>query len=247
MSEVAERLADEIALREASLADARREHDAGELSEREFARIAARESAGLARARRDLAALADEREPGADGAAKPTRVHRRRWLAVALVAFAGAIGVVLWSAVGPRQAGNSITGSITLGHAQQIQQLLTEAEADVANGDPVTALAAYEQVLGLDAHNVVALTQAGWLEVTAGSSGHDPLLVTLGERYLARAVAVAPRDPAPRLYEAIVADSIRGDAPLARREFRVFLSLSPSPGQLAIARPFLVALGLPSP
>ena len=246
MSEVAERLADEIALREASLADARREHDAGELSEREFARIAARESAGLARARRDLAALADERQPGADGAAIPTRVHRRRWLVVALVAFAGAIGVVLWSAVGPRQAGNSITGSITLGHAQQIQQLLTEAEADVANGDLVTALAAYEQVLGLDAHNVVALTQAGWLEVTAGSSGHDPLLVTLGERYLARAVAVAPRDPAPRLYEAIVADSTRGDAPLARREFRVFLSLSPSPGQLAIARPFLVALGLPS-
>ncbi len=246
MSEVTERLADEIALREASLADARREHDAGELSEREFARISARESAGLARARRDLAVAGDALAGDAGGEAPRVRVHRRRWLAVALVAFAAAIGVVLWSAVGPRQAGNSITGSITLGRAQQIQQLLTEAEADVANGTPVTALAAYEQVLGLDAHNVVALTQAGWLEVSAGSSGHDSVLVTLGERYLARAVAAAPRDPAPRLYEAIVADSTRGDASLARREFRVFLSLSPSSGQLAIARPFLVALGLPT-
>ncbi len=246
MSEVAERLADEIALREASLADARREHDTGELSERDFARIAARESAGLARARRDLATLRDAKGPGGDAVATRIRVHRRRWLAVALVAFAGALGVVLWSAIGLRQAGNSITGSITLGRAQQVQQLLAEAEADVANGNPVTALAAYDQVLGLDAHNVVALTQAGWLEVSAGSSGHDALLVTLGERYLARAVARAPRNPAPRLYEAIVADSLHGDAPLARREFRVFLSLSPSAGQLAIARPFLVALGLPT-
>ena len=66
------------------------------------------------------------------------------------------------------------------------------------------------------------------------------------ESLIAQAIALAPRQPAPRLYYAIVADSTPGNQPLAKSEFEVFLALRPSAGQLAIARPFLVKLGLKS-
>jgi len=51
---------------------------------------------------------------------------------------------------------------------------------------------------------------------------------------------------APRLYYAIVADATPGNQALAKSQFEVFLDLKPSPGQLAVARPFLVKLGLKS-
>jgi cytochrome c-type biogenesis protein CcmH/NrfG len=139
--------------------------------------------------------------------------------------------------VSPRQAGNSITGSLQLGRAQKIQQLLGEAQADIANGNVVAALAAYRQVLAIDATNVQALTQSGWLDFSAGSSDRDAALTTLGVKYLREAVTLAPRNPAPRLYYAIVA---------AKGQFEVFLALKPSLGQMAIAKPFLKQLGLRS-
>ena len=172
---------------------------------------------------------------------------RRTWyLVVGLACLAVALGVVLWSALAPRQAGNSITGSIALSKAQKIQQLLTEAEADVANGNVVTALNAYQNVLVLDAKNVPALTQVGWLDFSAGSSDQDLKIMQVGVNDLREAIALAPRQAAPRLYYAIVADSTPGNQALAKAQFRVFLSLKPSKGQLAIARPFLVRLGLPT-
>ena len=152
--------------------------------------------------------------------------------------------VVLWASISPRQPGSSITGSVSLSRAQQITQLLSDAQADVANGNVVAALSAYRDVLSLDPTNVDALTQSGWLDFSAGSSKKDASLVTLGIKDLRAAIAHAPRNPAPRLYYAIVADSTPGNGALATSEFKVFLALHPSAGQLAIARPFLSALGL---
>lgn len=240
MSRERERLLDEIALREASLIDAQRELDAGELSRPEFVAIETRERSAVSSARDSLAAL--RREP-----ASPMRTprHRRaRWLVLALGAFALALGVLLWAAVAPRQAGNSITGSLTLGRSQAIQQLLAEAQGDTANGHEVAALYAYQEVLHLDARNVVALTQSGWLDFSAGSAGHQVDLIKFGIEQLRRAMTVAPRDAAPRLYYAIAADSTPGNRAIATSQFRVFLNLTPSPGLLAIAHPFLVRLGL---
>ena len=242
MSRDASQLRDEIALREASLVDAARERDAGELSEFEFAAIRHREQTKLDQARIDLAALSAVRAASAPPVTR--RVRRTRWLVVALVSFALALGVILYSALSPRQAGNSATGSLSLGHAQQITQLLTEAEADVANSNPVAALSAYRQVLALDASNVQALTQSGWLDFSAGSAAHSPSVVTLGIKSLEKAIALAPRQAAPRLYFAIVADATPGNRAVAKKEFRIFLTLSPSKGQLAIAKPFLSKLGL---
>jgi tetratricopeptide (TPR) repeat protein len=242
VSRDAGQLRDEIDLREASLVDATRERDAGELSDVEFTAICEREQTKLEGARNDLAALGAVRKVPVQPATP--RVRRTRWLVVALVCFALALGVILYSAISPRQAGNSVTGSLSLGRAQQISQLLTEAEADVANSNPVAALSAYHQVLALDPSNVQALTQSGWLDFSAGSAAHNSGIVELGIKNLEKAIALAPRQPAVRLYFAIVADATPGNAVIAKKEFKIFLALSPSPGQLVIAKPFLNKLGL---
>ena len=139
MSDV-HRLSDEIALRTASLEDARREFESGELTKEQFDAINDREVSAIERVRAELTAL--ESAPVARDA--PTRrVRRTRWLVLALVCFAVVLGAVLYSSLAPRQAGSSGTGSLSLGRAQQIQQLLDEGEADIANGNVVAALSAY--------------------------------------------------------------------------------------------------------
>jgi len=235
----AQQLRDEIALREASLLDARRELANGELSSSEVASIEARELLALDVARRALGELTPE-----SPRRSPARRRRRWMLLVALVCFFVAASLLLFSSLSPRQPGNSITGSISLGRAQKVTQLLSEAEADIANGNVVAALSAYQQVLAISPKNVPALTQSGWLDFSAGSSGVNAALVQLGVKDLREAIGYAPRNPAPRLYYAIVADSTPNNRALAKREFRVFLALKPSPGQLAVARPFLKQLGL---
>jgi hypothetical protein len=233
-----ESLSDEIALREASLADAKREHDRGDLDDGAYRGIVARESAALVAAHAKLTSL--------DSPTSRTRVRRRRYLVVAGVAFAVAILIVLISAIVPRQAGNSITGSLSLGRSAQITQLLNEAEADTANANPVAALDAYQRVLALEPTNVVALTQSGWLDFSAGSAQRSSATVTLGLSRLRSAIELAPRDPAPRLYYAIAAASTPGNAALAREQFRSFVALKPSPALMAVARPFLLRLRLAS-
>ena len=236
-------LRDEIRLREASLSDASRERDAGELSSDQFEAIERREGASLESARNELGNLMVSVE------AVPARRRRRRtrWLVVALACFVVVLVVVLVTSSSPRQAGNSGDGGIDLTRSQTIDRLLNQAEADVANNDDVTALSAYAQVLNLDPKNVTALTQSGWLDFTAGSTAKKASVVEVGIRELEKAIAVAPRQTAPRLYFAIVADSTPGNQAVARTEFEEFLKLKPSVGQLAIARPFLKKLGVKIP
>ncbi|MGA2432256.1 MAG: hypothetical protein ABSG09_02240 [Acidimicrobiales bacterium] len=234
-----EALLSEVALREASLLDAQRELESGELSPERFASIEERERNAIAGAEQRLRAL-----EAIGPVAQVRRVRKKRWLVTGLLCVAIAIVVILWSAVSPRQAGNSATGDLALSNAQKVQQYLGEAEADIANGNAVTALDAYREVLVLDPKNVPALTQVGWLEFSAGSSKQDLKVMRLGVNDLREAIALAPRSPAPRLYYGIVADSTPGNQALAKSEFEVFLALRPSQGQLAIARPFLAKLGL---
>jgi tetratricopeptide (TPR) repeat protein len=236
-------LRDEIRLREASMSDASRERDAGELSSDQFEAIERRESSALETARNELGNLMVSVD------ATPARRRRRRtqWLVVALICFAVVLVIVLVSSSSPRQAGNSGDGGIDLTRSQTIDRLLNQAEADVANNDDVTALSAYAQVLNLDPKNVTALTQSGWLDFTAGSTAKKASVVEVGIRELEKAIAVAPRQTAPRLYFAIVADSTPGNQAVARTEFEEFLKLKPSVGQLAIARPFLKKLDIKIP
>ncbi len=238
MKQSAQQLRDEIVLREASLADARRELAAGELTALQAAAIEAREELALRRAREELERLGD------DGVGRSGRRRRRSLLLLGLGCFVVVIGIVLWSSVALRQAGNSITGNVSLSTQQRVTQLLDEAQTDVADGNEVLALNAYQEVLALSPKNAEALTQVGWLDFSAGSSDTNPALVALGIKDLRLAITDAPRSTAARLYYAIVADSTPHNVALAKSEFRVFLALHPSKAQLAVAAPFLKQLGL---
>jgi hypothetical protein len=233
-------LRDEIRLREASMRDASRERDAGELSSDQFQTIERREGSALETARNELGALMTS----VDATPIHPRTRRTRWLVVAVACFAVVLVYVLISATSPRQAGNSGDGGIALSRSQQISRLLAQAEVDVANTQDVTALSAYAKVLSLDPQNVTALTQSGWLDFTAGSAAGKASVIEVGIRELEKAIAVAPRRSAPRLYFAIVAASTPGNQHVAKTEFEEFLKLKPSVGQMAIARPFLKKLGL---
>lgn len=243
MNRDAAQLRDEIRLREASLNDASRERGAGELSSEQFEVIRRREGVALESARNELGLLMVR----VDSTHTRRRTRRTRLLVVALACFAVVLGFTLYSATSPRQAGNSGDGGITLTRSETIDRLLTQAEADVANNQDVTALSAYAKVLSLDPKNVTALTQSGWLDFTAGSAAKKDSVVEVGIKELEKAIADAPRQPAPRLYFAIVADSTPGNQRVAKTEFEEFLKLKPLIGQLAIARPFLKKLGLTSP
>jgi cytochrome c-type biogenesis protein CcmH/NrfG len=239
MKQSEQQLRDEIVLREASLADARRELAAGELTAIQAATIEAREELALARVRQELSELTES------SAKRPSRRRRRSLLVIGLLCLLAVVIIVLWSSIELRQAGTQITGNVSLSKSQQVTQLLTEAQADVADGNVSAALAAYEGVLELNPKNVPALTETGWLDFSAGSSDTNPSLVAIGVKDLREAIAYGPRDTAARLYYAIIADSTPGNEALAKSEFRVFLALHPSKGQLAIARQFLIALKLP--
>jgi cytochrome c-type biogenesis protein CcmH/NrfG len=243
MNRDAAQLRDEIRLREASLIDASRERDAGELSPQQFEVIERREGTALERARNEFGALMER----VDETHVRRRTRRTRWLVVALVCFAIVLVYALFSATSPRQAGNSGDGGIDLTRTQLIDRLLSQAEVDVANNQDATALNAYAKVLTLAPENVTALTQTGWLDFTAGSTAGKASVVEFGVRELEKAIAVAPRQSAPRLYFAIVADSTPGNQRVAKNEFEEFLKLKPSVGQLAVARPFLVKLGIKVP
>jgi hypothetical protein len=243
MNRDAAQLRDEIRLREASLRDASRERDAGELSADQFDDIARREGVALERARNELGELM----VSVDTTHARRRKRRARWLVVAAVCFAVVLLYVLFSSTSPRQAGNSGDGGIDLTRTQLVDRLLTQAEVDVANNQDTTALSAYAKVLNLEPKNVTALTQSGWLDFTAGSAAKKISVIKVGIKDLEKAIAVAPKQSAPRLYFAIVADATPGNQRVAKAEFEEFLELKPSNGQLAVARPFLKKLGIKIP
>lgn len=242
MKQSAQQLRDEIVLREASLADARRELAAGELTAVEAASIEAREELALRRVREELEILGD------DGGRRIGRRRRRSLLWLGFGCFVIVIVIVLWSSIELRQANTSITGGVSLGAGQQeVSQLLNEAQSDVADGNLTAALSAYQQVLALSPKDASALTEVGWLDFSAGSSNTNPALVKLGIKDLAKAIENAPRNAAARLYYAIAAYSIPHNDAVAKNEFKVFLALHPSKAQLADAAPILKELGIRVP
>ncbi len=234
MSPDARQWRDEILLREASLADARRERDAGELSAEEFDAIDQREERALTRARAALEAFEMTQE-----SLPATRRRRRSLLLVSFIAFVVALVILLVATYTLRQPGNSDTGSISLNQSQEVTRLLEQAQTDIANTNDAAALSAYEQVLGLDATNVTALTEVGWLDFSAGAHVQDSAMTTLGVSDLRQAIDLAPSLAAPRLYYAIAAASTPGNRALAISQFRVFLRLDPSAAQMAVAQPYL--------
>jgi tetratricopeptide (TPR) repeat protein len=242
MNRDVQRLSDEVMLREASLRDAQSEFEANELTAEEFAIIEERERTALASLADRIAQLATE--AASQPAVATGRRRRRSLLLTALLCFALAAGVILWSSVTTRQPGESATGSISASDAKMIANLLNEGEVDVANGNLGGALAAYDSVLLIDANNVTALTQSGWFYFNAGSSEQKLAYVRKGTKRLRQAVSLAPNSPSAHLYYAIAALSTPGNEQLARRQFERFIALDPPAALRAAADPYLKKLNL---
>ncbi len=149
-------------------------------------------------------------------------VQRRRgrnavvWT-VAVVAVAGAAGLLVARSSGSRSADGSITGEIRA----TSRDLIFEAQSRLGEGDMAGAIAAYDEALELQPSHAEALTYRGWLTSRRGD------LATAVE-YLDDAIAVDPSYPDARLFRAIVALE-EGDGTRAADELAVFDSLDPPP------------------
>lgn len=240
MKQTHQQILDEIELREASLADAQRELAAGELTPIQAATIQAREELALARLRQELDNYSSP------SGTRPNRHRRTSYLIVGIICLLAVVVIVIYSTLSLRQSGGQVTGGVSLSNAQEVTQYLSYAQNDVAEGNVSAALQEYQLVLAIDPKNVSALTETGWLDFSAGSSAANPTLVSIGVKDLREAITYGPSNAAARLYYAIVADSTPGNKALAKSEFEVFLDLHPSSAQLAVARPFLSALKLPT-
>ena len=224
---------DEIALRRASIADARQEHENGDLSDSELISVVARDEAAITQLEKELT-NADLRVP------KKSRRRRRSFLILGVSCLLlAALGSVV-AALSLRQAGNSSTGNLSLSTTQRIHQLSLQAEADLAEGNVTAALSAYQQILQLAPKNAEALIQSGWLTFSAASTTQDTKLLNRGISLLAESISVAPLNPAAHLYYGIVAASTPNHQALAKAQFKLFLRLHPSAAQLGIAQPFLL-------
>lgn len=239
-------LRDEIALREASIADAHREFAAGEMTKEQCDVVTARETAAIAKCR---AALVDlPVTPAVATVPSPSsRRHRRPLLLIALGCFLVAIVVVLVATLGLRQPGQSVTGNVDLTTQQRVTAFLVDGETDEANKNDATALIAFNEALALAPTNIEALTQSGWLTFSAGSAEGDLSAVQLGEARIEQAVDLDPKYPNSRLYYAIAAAATPDDRALAVKEFKDFLHLKPNVALLALATPWLEYLKIPVP
>ena len=154
--------------------------------------------------------------------AAPPMGGRRRWRnaavwTVAIVAVAGAAGVLVARSSGSRGAGGSITGEIR----STAREMIFEAQSRLGEGDMAGAIAAYDEALQIQPSNVEALTYRGWLTSRRGD-------LAAAAKYLDDAIAVDPAYPDARLFRAIVALE-EGDGAGAAQELAIFDSLDPPP------------------
>jgi hypothetical protein len=217
-----------------SLEDARREHEAGDLSDEDHGVLVARDSARLAEVEAELATLgpavapvapaaaeATERAesegtaggndtPGGDGTpeAAVTRAPMALWRKVAIVAccLLIVIGAVslLTHFLHSAQPGQPLSGSISQSAQQQIEQQLDEALQANNRGDVGTALNLYDQVLSEDPSDPNALAYAGYLQWNIGSKSHVSNLVKIGRAEIEKAVHISPSNPEGHLFYGLV-------------------------------------------
>ena len=245
-----------------SLADARREHEAGDLAQEDYDALRRRDEASLATVEAELSDLdpdghlgqALEEAPAADGRTRgQVRRRRRRWwmVGVGVAALVAGTVVLVVGLTSPRLPGQGLTGGVQLGPAQQITRELDQAAAEVRQNQDVQALALYRSVLAIDPTQPEALAEWGWLTWQAAHAAGNTFLEGQAESALAKAVALAPGFPAAHLYLGTV--RLQGDADPAGAvaQYRLFLAENPPASQLSSALPFIrrafAAAGQPLP
>lgn len=173
-------------------------------------------------------------EPGASlngsvASSRPPRrpVNLRRRAGVAVGALAIAAGAC-WSVVessGTRLPGQEITGQALV--SEQVAAQLLAAQKALSKGDDVSAIKAYQKILGSQPDQPEALTGEGWLLAQT----QQPALLKQGLSMLARAERAAPDYAPAHLYRGIALLS-EDDYADAITELQWYLGHSPDP-QLA--------------
>ena len=162
------------------------------------------------------------RAPARDPEELPAAGRRRRWRnaavwTVAIVAVAGAAGLLVARSSGSRTSDGSITGEIR----STAREKIFEAQQRLSDGDMAGAIAAYDEALEIQPSNVEALTYRGWLTSRQGD-------LAAAVVHLDDAIAVDPAYPDARLFRAIVALE-EGDGTFAAQQLAAFDSLDPPP------------------
>jgi tetratricopeptide (TPR) repeat protein len=223
-----------------SLEDLDREHEVGDLSDEDHARL---RDGYIARTAVVLKTLEGDRPDPSTRPAAPTvpvRPGRRnRWVIAALVAVVVLALLSVVAHVGPRLPGESVTGSVTLTKQQQLLRTLTQAETLESQGNAAEAVKLYGTVLQQDPNQEQALAEVGWLEYEAGAESKQGRLLSLGESEEERAATVDPGDFAPHLYLGSMLLA-QGDATGSVAQYRLFLADHPPRARVTASVPFII-------
>jgi tetratricopeptide (TPR) repeat protein len=256
-------LTDERDFLRRSLADADREHEAGDLSDDDHAVLVARDADRLVEVEAALAALGPEAPapPSADttdpadstesaistgDAAAQTRVPARVsvwrrvvFVAACLLVVTGVVILVVHSVQG-REPGQFSSGNATLDQAQQIEQQLSQALTLNNRGDQGGALQLYDKVLSEDPSNPVALAYAGYLQWNAGAASHVTSLARIGRAEVAKSVKVSPSYAEGHLFLGLIDENQDHDHAAAVAQFNDFLADNPPAAELSQVAPLVV-------
>jgi hypothetical protein len=251
-----------------SLDDARREHDAGDLSDEDYDVLVARDSARLAEVEAELDTLGPEPaaptvpdEPAtaessdAEGAARrPMAMWRKVGIGASCLLIVLGVVILVVHFVQARQPGQASSGGVTVSQAQQIEQQLGDAASLASAGgakNDQAALVLYNDVLSVDPSNPAALAGAGWLMWNLGTSAHVAAYTEDGRSEVTRAVHVAPTYYQGHLYLGLILANQDHNAAAAVVQFDEFLADGPPTNELAAVAPAVdpsyLAVGKPVP
>ncbi len=242
------RLEDEREFLERSLRDLRAERAAGDIDQRDFEVLVARDTERLGAVRAELEQLeaaerANVAPPEDPSVAPPPRRRRRRWLGVvALVALSAGTTLLVVHLAAPRLPGQPETGGVTLSTPKRIEMQLAEASILVNEGTRQSlaqGLTLYRAVLGEDPRQPQALAETGWLEWQAGEAQSNTALEDAGRTLVQRSIAVEHDDFAAHLFMGTI-DLEQGHDPAAAvAQYELFLAERPPKAEVSSAAPLI--------
>lgn len=208
----------------ASLRDLDAELAAGDLDAGDYARLRDQYTARAAAVLRALdgASLAPPPPvamPRGDSR-RPSRL-RAATVAIAVGLAAAGAGLVMARSAGERLPGQETTGDIARSSGDRIAQ----AQALAADGELLDAIKLYDEVLGAEPDNPVALAQRGWLVSRAG-------LAAEGLETIDQAIDIDPRYPDAWFFKGMIHWRLLDERDEARAAFERLLALDP-PAALA--------------
>ena len=231
------------------------EHDAGHVSDADYADLRARYEAETAVILAELDRLGPapmSSPPAAPAPATPARGFRHpasiAVAAVALVVFGVALGVGIVRYTEPdANAGAPMPGSrpLTGGGGEMpsaanaprgpvtpeiLQGMLQAARASLFARRYNEAIAAYQAVLKRDPNNVDALTHMGLIAAIAAQGEHGAEMIDRALDLFDRALAQDPNYPPALLYRGQILYEVRNDVPGAIKSWEKFIAVSP-PGE----------------